>query len=157
MGGPCWHRTAVHVLKLKSGRFSCPVGGSSSIQSHFLRCHGWQSMSKWHLQLSVLRLCLLQELSTWSLLQSKSSFPRVQGSSAHGPALDPEANLAFLWLGTVTCMSPVMAGVCPSAASSISLSFLVMSEHWNCGSSALPAVLSFPVRAACTGTVIAGV
>lgn len=77
--------------KIRRVLLSCRWHGSSCIQPHFLRCYGWQSLSKWHLQLSelccqVLRLCLLQELSPLSLLQCKNSFARVQVSSPHGPA-----------------------------------------------------------------------
>lgn len=75
--------------KIRRILLSCRWHGSSCIQSHFEVL--WQSLSKWHLCPSehcchVLRLCLLQELSTLLLLQCKSSFAKVQGSSARGPA-----------------------------------------------------------------------
>lgn len=106
----------------------CRWNGSSNI--HFLRSYGWQSLSKWHLQLSehygqVLRLrnwalCHCCSVKT-ALPECKDPVPMAQ----LGHALNPEASLAFLWLDTVTCTSPVMAKVLfQCCLLSVCLSFL---------------------------------
>lgn len=83
----CWHRTVVRALKLKSGGLSCPAGGMAVLVSTFLGLMAGRACPSdtWTLR-ALWPSAEAQELSTLSLLQCKSSFARMQGSSTHGPA-----------------------------------------------------------------------
>lgn len=139
---------------------SCRWHGSSCIQCHFLRSCGWQSLPKWHCnsQSTVARCWGCVCCRSWALLQWKSSFARVPGCSAHGPAgacSKSRSNSCIslvghhhlhITSGGWSLSQYCLLSVCPS---------LIMSKHWNCDSS----VLLFHhfqeanIRTACTCTV----
>lgn len=128
---------------------SCRWHGSSCIQCHFLRSCGWQSLPKWHCnsQSTVARCWGCVCCRSWALLQWKSSFARVPGCSAHGPAgacSKSRSNSCIslvghhhlhITSGGWSLSQYCLLSVCPS---------LIMSKHWNCDSSVLSAFPSFP-------------
>lgn len=113
----------------KQGGYCCPLGGMAVTVSSLafwglLVGSSCQSLSKWHLHLleavlpSDKRDCPLCSRH-WALCRCSTvkacQNARISADATAGHLLNLEASLAFLSLDTVTCTSPVMAGICSSA------------------------------------------